>query len=108
MNHGLSTDTIDKLKNLFRTRGRIHQVILYGSRAKGTHTTGSDIDLVLKGENLTLRDLLSLRVQLDELNLPYTIDLSLYTQIENADLLDHIHRVGIVIYQTTPVHEKMN
>ena len=84
---------------MFHHYAQIQQAVLYGSRAKGTHTPGSDIDLVLKGESLTLEDLLRLRVDLDKLNLPYTIDLSIYNQIQEPDLLDHIHRVGTVIYE---------
>ena len=74
----------------------VEQVILYGSRAKGNYKEGSDIDLTLKG-NLTFDDLVKMSVTLDDLNLPWKMDLSLYSQIENKDLLDHIDRVGIAI-----------
>ena len=74
----------------------VEQAILYGSRAKGNYKEGSDIDLTVKG-NLTFDDLVKMSVNLDDLNLPWKIDLSLYTQIENKDLLDHIDRVGIAI-----------
>jgi len=37
--------------------------------------------------------------ELDDLLLPYKIDLSLYRQIENDDLIDHIQRVGIDFYR---------
>jgi hypothetical protein len=37
--------------------------------------------------------------QIDDLYLPYTVDLSQYAQLGNADLIDHIGRVGVVIYQ---------
>ncbi|SCA63012.1 hypothetical protein SCG7109_AH_00010, partial [Chlamydiales bacterium SCGC AG-110-M15] len=36
---------------------------------------------------------------LDELMSPYIFDLSISDQISNQDLLDHISRVGITIYQ---------
>jgi hypothetical protein len=36
--------------------------------------------------------------QLEQLDLPYEIDLSIYSQIENVDLLEHIKRAGKVIY----------
>ncbi len=38
---------------------------------------------------------------LDELLLPYTVDLSLFSDISNPALLDHIRRVGVVFYQKT-------
>lgn len=36
--------------------------------------------------------------QIDDLLLPYTVDLSQYNQLSNADLIDHIDRLGVVIY----------
>jgi len=93
---GISQNALDKIKFvLFSVQG-IEQVILYGSRAKGNYKEGSDIDLVIKG-NLTFDDLVKISVSLDDLNLPWKIDLSLYSQIKNEKLLEHINRVGKVI-----------
>lgn len=36
--------------------------------------------------------------ELDELMLPYQIDLSVFDEIENPDLVDHIMRVGRPLY----------
>jgi len=36
--------------------------------------------------------------ELDDLMLPYTIDLSLYQQLNHAVLKEHIQRVGIIFY----------
>lgn len=36
--------------------------------------------------------------ELEELPLPYTFDVCIYHQIEDADLLEHIQRVGVTIY----------
>ena len=35
---------------------------------------------------------------LDDLLLPYQIDLSLMASLSHPDLLDHIRRVGVVLY----------
>ena len=77
---------LDKIKMVLCSHKNIENVILYGSRAKGNYKEGSDIDLTIKG-NLTF----------DNLSLPWKIDLSLYNQIENKELLEHIDRVGVVI-----------
>jgi len=78
---------------------QIDEVILYGSRAKGTHRPGSDIDISLKGNQLDLKILNKVSNDLDDLLLPYYFDLSILSQIENRELLEHIERVGKVIYR---------
>lgn len=69
-------------------------MLIYGSRAKGNYRTGSDIDLTIKGNEIPFAELM----QIDDLMLPYTIDLSQYSQLDNADLIAHIDRVGKVVY----------
>jgi len=77
----------------------VEQVILYGSRAKGTYRDGSDIDLTIIGDTLTQSHMLKIANELDDLALPYKIDLSLQRQIEDNALLEHIKRVGVVFYE---------
>lgn len=96
---GLKEITIDKINQIFGAVPEIRQVVIYGSRAKGNYSNGSDIDLVIKGEGISFPQLLKIENELDDLMLPYRIDLSLLHQIDCADLLDHINRVGIVFYE---------
>ncbi|BCS54478.1 nucleotidyltransferase domain-containing protein [Geobacter sp. SVR] len=100
--YGLKESTIEKINDVFSTVPEIERVILYGSRAMGRFRNGSDIDLTIKGEDVTHSQLLRIENQLDDLLLPYTIDLSLLHQIYNSDLLDHIRRVGVVFYERKP------
>ena len=97
---GLSEKTIQLLQEVFSKNSKIISVILYGSRAKGTFKNGSDIDLTINAPTLTLSELLKLENEIDNLLLPYQVDLSLQHQIENSELLDHIKRVGKVFYQS--------
>lgn len=76
----------------------IEKAILYGSRATGNYRPGSDIDLTLVGEKLNLTTLQKIENELDDLLLPYKIDLSLHKQIRNKELLEHIERVGKVFF----------
>lgn len=98
INSGLNDRDIAAIRNVFKTYPKITKVILYGSRAKGNYRPGSDIDLTLQGEQLNYTDLVSIDNALDDLLLPYTIDLSIYHQIENPDLIHHIKRVGKEFY----------
>ncbi|WP_197904747.1 nucleotidyltransferase domain-containing protein [Desulfosarcina alkanivorans] len=56
---------------------------MYGSRAKGNFKPGSDIDLTLKVNRLNLHLLNKISLELDDLLLPYTVDLSIYTISNN-------------------------
>ncbi|MCF8358302.1 MAG: nucleotidyltransferase domain-containing protein [Prolixibacteraceae bacterium] len=73
--------------------------MIYGSRAMGNFKAGSDIDLVIIDNGLEFSELLKLENQLDDLLLPYKIDISLKRQISNEKLLEHINRVGKVFYK---------
>ncbi|MGE4169817.1 MAG: nucleotidyltransferase domain-containing protein [Candidatus Margulisiibacteriota bacterium] len=95
---GLSEETLQKINGVFAKYPDIEQAILYGSRAKGTYKNGSDIDLTLKGERLTAETLYRIFQELEDLFLPYKIDLSLFYDLEDPSFLDHIGRVGVVVY----------
>lgn len=49
MKYGLSERTIEKLREVFAHYPQVEKVVLYGSRARGTYKTGSDIDITLWG-----------------------------------------------------------
>lgn len=97
--YGLPEQAVESLQRVFRACPQIDKVVLYGSRAKGNYRAGSDIDLCIKGEALTLRGLMAIESNIDELLLPWKVDLSLMHRIDNADLLKHIGRVGVVFYE---------
>lgn len=96
--YGLSADTWSKIHQVFKTHPKITSVWLYGSRALGTFKLGSDIDLCIEGKDLTTTALLKIDNELDDLMLPWKIDLSLKHQLTNDQLLAHIERFGIRIY----------
>jgi predicted nucleotidyltransferase len=99
MQYGLPETTIAKIRAVFARRPQIAQAVLYGSRAKGDFKPGSDIDLTLLGESLTPDLRSEIASELDDLNLPYTIDLSLFAQLNHPGLQEHIQRVGVVFYK---------
>ncbi len=94
MLYGLKEEVVKKINSIFAEYEEVQEVILYGSRAKGNYKPGSDIDLTLKGKNINLKVINKISLNLDDLLLPYTFDLSIYHQINNQDLIDHIKRVG--------------
>lgn len=96
---GLSSNYIDKINSVFNQYSDIDEVLLFGSRAKGNYRDNSDIDLVIKGNNINLSTLQEIENKLEELYIPNVIDLSVFDTIDNSDLINHINRVGKQFYK---------
>jgi predicted nucleotidyltransferase len=97
--YGLQESDLDALISLLKKNSKIDEIILFGSRAKGTFNNGSDIDLALKGSNLNLQDILDATLETEKLLLPYKLDLIIFNRVKEPSLTDHINRVGIVLYK---------
>jgi len=95
---GLSDKTVNDIKNIFSKYKQVEKVVIYGSRAKGNYRKGSDIDLSFFGENVNRDILYEIEENIEELYLPYLFDMSIYKQIENKNLIEHINRIGKVFY----------
>ena len=99
MKYGLKEATIRKICAVLAKFPQVDRAVLYGSRAKGNYKNGSDIDLTLCGAaDLTLDVLYQITHALDDLLLPYTIDLSIFSDIGDPDVVEHIQRVGVTFY----------
>jgi predicted nucleotidyltransferase len=98
---GLPDAAVRQICAVFADYPEISQVLVYGSRALGNWRNGSDIDLCIEAESLSFEKLLAIENRLDDLLLPWKIDLSVRYQIDNQDLLDHIDRLGQVFYRRT-------
>lgn len=96
---GLSSDKIIKINSVFNQYSDINEVLIFGSRAKGNYRDNSDIDLVIKGKGINLSTLQEIENKLEELFIPNSIDLIIYNNIENADLINHINRIGKQFYK---------
>jgi predicted nucleotidyltransferase len=94
----LPRDIVRPLQNELSRYPAVLRAILFGSRAMGTHRPNSDIDLCLEAPDLKFQDFLRLASALDNLVLPYSLDLVLQHHIDNPELVNHIQRVGVVVY----------
>jgi len=107
LTYGLKNEVIEQIKQVFAQFNDISSVILYGSRAKGNYRNGSDIDITIhtQGErnNKLLYDVMG---ALDDLDLPYGFDVSLYTHLDNDSLKEHINRVGIEFYNAQQYRQR--
>ena len=99
MRYGLPQSAVQRICAIFKRYPQVEKAILYGSRAKGNYKNGSDIDLTLRGgADLSLNVIYKILDDLDELLLPYTIDLSIFNDIRDPDVIEHIQRAGITFY----------
>jgi predicted nucleotidyltransferase len=89
---------LENIVRIVSSCSKVDAAVLFGSRAKGNHRDSSDWDIALKGSELSLSDVLSMQVQIDELWLPCAVDIVIYNTIENHVLKDHIDRVGIAVW----------
>ncbi|WP_180682351.1 nucleotidyltransferase family protein [Tepidicella baoligensis] len=87
-----------KLQQVFENTPQVQRVTLFGSRAQGKHRAGSDIDLCVRAPGMAAHELWVLDAAIDDLLLPWKVDLLLEHTIDHVELLDHIRRVGRPFY----------
>lgn len=97
---GLKDAHIEQIRSKLALFPEISEAAIFGSRAMGNYKKGSDIDLVLKGENITRKIVDKLRIELEERTyLPYHFDIVIYPTLQNEALLAHISKFGKTFYQ---------
>lgn len=95
---GLTENNMLALARVFERFPAIKRVKLYGSRAKGTYNPRSDIDLAAFGQKIDRAVIAEVLMDLDDSDIPYLVDLQAYDDLRNPQLLNHIDRVGIIVY----------
>lgn len=96
--YGLSSNSLKRILGVFNKFNDIEKVILFGSRAESTFREGSDIDIAILG-NINFDTILKIRVKLDDLNMPYKIDLIDYNSIDEPKLKVEIDKNGIILFE---------
>ncbi|MDR7994258.1 nucleotidyltransferase domain-containing protein [Thermosynechococcus sp. TG252] len=86
----------------------MEKAILFGSCAKGMHPPGSDIDLALVGEGLDIDTLGRLGYAFEESSIPYHMDLVWLATVDHPPLLEHIERLGQLLYERKPVSSRQD
>ena len=97
--HGLTEETVERIREVLASIPELDEAVLFGSRAKQTHKRGSDIDLALSGPRLDWRVVGKIDDMLDDLLLPYRFSLILRNRETDSDVEAHIARVGIPIFR---------
>ena len=90
---GVPEPSCQRLAEVLLSQPGLEQAWLFGSRAMGRHRPGSDLDLCLIGDAITHLDRLRLMHAIDELLLPWSVDLALWHELPE-DLRGHLQRAG--------------
>ena len=105
MNDGLKDAHREAIIAVIAANARVERAVLFGSRATGTNTVTSDIDIALFGDRLTLTNQARVAAAIDKIPMAQTVDLLLYNSIRDRTLREHIRRQGIAWYER-PTHER--
>lgn len=95
---GLGNRLLGRLTRVFARHPDLESVVLFGSRATGTATARSDVDLAttgMRGRHALGR----LRLDLEDLDIPQRCDVVALEGITYEPLLRHIKAVGVTIYR---------
>ena len=96
---GLPDAALTAIRQVLISHPEVEAAILYGSRALARHRPASDIDLTLIGSTISAASLARIDADLDDLLLPWMIDLSCLASIDHPALLAHIERAGVELYR---------
>ena len=97
---GLKISDWEEILISFPKHKEIERVMIFGSRAKINYKQGSDVDLALFGEDITLDILGSIQNYLNEETLlPYQFDILHYEKISNSLVKENIDLWGKEVYR---------
>lgn len=103
---GLPSAAVQEIVEVLTRHPAVEKAVLFGSRAKGAHRPGSDIDLALTGgSDLDALTLGQIEEELDDSYLPYRFSLLILDRQTDREIAAHIARVGQPFYgrlQKTP------
>ncbi|HBK33366.1 nucleotidyltransferase domain-containing protein [Limibacterium fermenti] len=95
---GLSRRDRQTIASIFNKHRGVEHVLIFGSRAKGVFHAGSDIDLAITGSDISHEVVRRIKNDFNESSLPYNVDVINFSTLDNADLKEHILRVGKPVY----------
>ena len=96
MEHNIDIDSKQKIISLIEALIPYTKIYLFGSRARGTHNTWSDVDIALDAnKELSINMLDELRSVLQATNMPYKIEVVDFHRIPTA-MQNEIRKEGVL------------
>ena len=94
---GLKQEQLKEIREILGKHPEIEKAVIFGSRAKGDHKKGSDIDIAVFGDNISIHTILSLMSDFEESSLPFFVDIVDFKGITDKKLRSEIEKNGIEI-----------
>ncbi|MDD4990884.1 MAG: restriction endonuclease subunit S [Paludibacter sp.] len=98
MKFGLEVQVIENIISVLEQHPKVDKAFVFGSRAKGNYRPDSDIDIAIKGNEITTDDIIAISVAIETKGITHKFDLIDYNSIKEPALKEHIDRVGIEFY----------
>lgn len=96
---GIDKKIIEDIINIIKEYGEVTKAVIFGSRARGDYKKTSDIDIALFGDKLTHTINTKIFFQIDELYMPYKVDLINFNSLSKENKIrDNIIKEGVEIY----------
>ena len=99
---GINEPSMDIHTNIFSKQLQVAELVLYGSRAKGNHYDRSDVDMVIFNSTIARHVLGEIVLDINNNKFSYTIDIQIFENLKNENLVEHIFREGKTIYIKNP------
>lgn len=96
---GIDKSIIEDIVNIIRKYKEVTRAVIFGSRARGDYKKASDIDIALFGDNLTNTINTKIFFEIDELYMPYKVDLINFNTLGKENRIrENILKEGVEIY----------
>ena len=99
MPYGLTYPQLKNIRDALQGCEAVQEVILFGARIQGDEHDGEELNLALKGEEISVLTVMDLSESLDQFWFDFKVDLNIYSNIIDPILKDRIDRMGVVFYE---------
>ena len=96
---GISERFIKELVTYCTNHTLINRVVLFGSRARGEHSSRSDIDLAITTINCSHSEQNLIAQSIEEMTTPSKIDILFTNRLQKEKLLANINKEGMILYE---------
>ncbi|NLB64367.1 MAG: nucleotidyltransferase domain-containing protein [Fibrobacter sp.] len=102
MKFGLTATQLQEIVDFIGQYTEVESAVIFGSRAQGNYKPSSDVDIALKGEELSHGLAAQMKHNLEENSiLPFFVDFVCYDLLTDKDLKASIDVHGEIIYPAT-------